>query len=107
MDVLVVVDNAAVPERIAVKARRRVDVAPGDLSSSTVADLRAHIPRAIGGIGHDSDEGLSDAAGTAGQLHRAGLPVILYTDRPVNLEPGIEVDWVHDPGPRIEAVDSL
>jgi cystathionine beta-synthase len=107
MDVLVVVDNAAVPERIAVKARRRVDVAPGDLSSSTVADLRAHIPRAIGVIGHDSDEGLSDAAGTAGQLHRAGLPVILYTDRPVNLEPGIEVDWVHDPGPRIEAVDSL
>jgi cystathionine beta-synthase len=107
MDVLVVVDDAPVPERIAVKARRRVDVAAGDLPSSTVADLRAHIPRAVGVIGTDSDEGLSDAAGIAGQLHRAGLPVILYTDHPVTPEPGIEVDWVHDPGPRIEAVDSL
>ena len=107
MDVLVVVDDAPVPERIGVKARRRVDVAHGDLSSSTVADLRAHIPRAVGVIGIDSDEGLSHAVGVAGQLHRAGLPVILYTDRQVNMEAGIEVDWIHDPGPRIEAVDSL
>ncbi|HUE58415.1 MAG TPA: cystathionine beta-synthase [Acidimicrobiales bacterium] len=107
MDVLVVVDGAAVPERIAVKARRRVDVAHGDLPSSTVADLRAHIPRAVGVIGEDSDEAVANAAYIAEQLHRAGLPVIFYTDRPIELKDGIEVDWVHDPGPRIEAVDSL
>jgi cystathionine beta-synthase len=107
MDVLVVVDGAAVPERIAVKARRRVDVTHGELPSSTVADLRAHIPRAVGVIGDDDDEGVANAADIAAQLHRAGLPVILYTDRPIEPNDGIEVDWVHDPGPRIQAVDSL
>ena len=107
MDVLVVVDGAFVPERIAVKARRRVEVAHGDLPSSTVADLRAHIPRAVGVIGEDDDEGLTRSADIAEQLHRAGLPVIFFTDRPVDLKDGIEVDWVHDPGPQIEAVDSL
>lgn len=107
MDVLVVVDDAAVPERVAVKARRRVDVPRGDVASSTIAELRAHIPRAVGVIGEDTDEGLANVADIAEQLHRAGLPVILYTDRPVSMDSAIEVDWVHDPGPRIEAVDSL
>jgi hypothetical protein len=47
MDVLVVVDKAEVPERLAARARRRVDVAAGPVASHTIADLRAHIPRSV------------------------------------------------------------
>jgi cystathionine beta-synthase len=107
MDVLVVVDGANVPERIAARARRRIDVSHGDLGSNTIADLRAHIPRSVGVIGDDSAGGAALAAGVARQLHRAGLPVTLYSDHPVDADPGVEVDRVTDDGPPIDAVDSL
>ena len=107
MDVLVVVDHAPVPERIGARARRRVDVQSGPVDSTTVADLRAHIPRSVGVIGDDTDLGATTAADVARQLHRAGLPVTLYTDRDPHVEAGVEVDRVSDQGPPIEAVDSL
>jgi cystathionine beta-synthase len=107
MDVLVVVDGAAVPERIAARARRRIDVTHGTLGSNTIADLRAHIPRSVGVIGDDSAEGAALAAGVACQLHRAGLPVTLYSDYPIDADPGVELDRVTDDGPPIDAVDSL
>jgi cystathionine beta-synthase len=107
MDVLVVVDGAAVPERIAARARRRIEVGHGPLASNTIADLRAHIPRSVGVIGDDSPEGAARAADVARQLHRAGLPVTVYADQPVEAEPGVEVDRITDAGPTIEAVDSL
>ena len=107
MDVLVVVDEARVPERLAARARRLVDVKSGDLPSTTIADLRAHIPRSIGVLAEDSHDGARRAAAVAAQLHHAGLPVIVYSDQPLAVEPGIEVDRITDSGPRIDAVDSL
>jgi cystathionine beta-synthase len=107
MDVLVVVDGAAVPERIAAKARRRIEVSHGTLGSNTIADLRAHIPRSVGVVGDDSAEGAARVAGVARQLHQAGLPVTLYSDYPIDADPGVEVDRVTDDGPPIDAADSL
>jgi len=107
MDVLVVVDGAAVPERIAARARRRIDVSSGTLGSNTIADLRAHIPRSVGVIGDDSANGAALAAEVARQLHRAGLPVTVYSDYPIDADPGVEVDRVTDDGAPIDAADSL
>jgi cystathionine beta-synthase len=107
MDVLVVVDGAAVPERIAARARRRIDVSHGTLGSNTIADLRAHIPRSVGVLGHDTAEGAAEAAEVARQLHRAGLPITLYADQKITADPGVEVDRITDDGPPIDAVESL
>jgi cystathionine beta-synthase len=107
MDVLVVIDGAIVPDRIAVRARRRIDVSHGILESGTIADLRAHIPRAVGVVGHDTDLGAADVVEIANQLHEAGLPVIAYSDRTLTTEVGIEVDRLTDTGPPIQAADSL
>jgi cystathionine beta-synthase len=103
MDVLVVVDGTSVPERLAARARRRVSVQAGTLASGTIADLRAHIPRSVGVIGSRPEV----VADIARQLHRAGLPVIVYSDVPVEVEPGVEVDGLTDRGPPIDAADSL
>jgi cystathionine beta-synthase len=75
--------------------------------SGAIADLRAHIPRSVGVVGDESDEGVEVLARVATDLHRAGLPVTVYSDRPVPVEAGIEVDWITDPGPPIDAVDSI
>jgi cystathionine beta-synthase len=107
MDVLVVVDGAAVPERIAARARRRLDVGHGTVGSNTIADLRAHIPRSVGVIGHETAGGAAQAAEVARQLHRAGLPITLYSDQPISADPGVEIDRITDKGPRLDAVDSL
>src|SRR5439155_6082941 len=79
MDVLVVLDAAPVPERLAARARRRVDLPAGDLPSSAIADLRAHIPRSVGVVGAAP----GPVADVARQLHRAGLPVTVYCDEPI------------------------
>jgi cystathionine beta-synthase len=102
MDVLVVVADGPVPSRLESRARRRVDVPAGPLTSATIADLRAHIPRSVGVTGP-----AAEVAGVANQLHHSGLPVTVYTDEQVDVEAGIEVDWITDPGPAIDAVDSL
>ncbi len=103
MDVLVVVDNAPVPERLSARARRRVDLPAGELPSSAIADLRAHIPRSIGVVG----PGPGPAADIARQLHRAGLPVTVYSDESVAVEPGVGVEPLSDTGPPVEAANSL
>jgi cystathionine beta-synthase len=103
MDVLVVVDDAAVPERLAARARRRVDVTVDALTSGTVADLRAHIPRSVGVIATTP----ASAASVAQHLHRAGLPITVYSDEPLTVDSGIEVERITDSGPPIEAADSL
>jgi cystathionine beta-synthase len=107
MDVLVVIDAAPVPERIEARARRRLDVTHGTLDSATVADLRAHIPRSVGVIGEDTEEGAQHVTALARQLHEAGLPVIAYTDRPIQTDTGIEVDRITDTGASIQAATSL
>jgi cystathionine beta-synthase len=107
MDVLVVIDSAPVPEGVAGRVRRRVDVPGGELSGTTISDLRAHIPRSVGVIGPPGPDGASVVAATATQLHHAGLPVIVYRDEPLELERGIGVQRLTDPGPPIEAAGSL
>ena len=107
MDVLVVIDSAPVPESLASRARRRIDVAHGPLPSSTIGDLRAHIPRSVGVLGPAGEGGAAWIAETAAQLHHAGLPVIAYSDEPLHIEAGIEVHRVTDEGPPIEAAGSL
>ncbi len=97
-----VVDGGPVPERLVARARRRVDVAAGPLASATVAELRPDIPRSIGVVGAPAA-----AAEVARQLHRSGLPVTVYSDLPVDVEAGIEVDRISDTGPPIDAADSL
>jgi cystathionine beta-synthase len=103
MDVLVVVDGATVPARLAARARRRVDLASGALTTTTIADLRAHIPRSVGVYGSAP----GSVADVARQLHRAGLPITVFSDDAVVVEDGIEVDRITDTGPAIDAADSL
>jgi cystathionine beta-synthase len=98
VDVLVVVGEVDVPERLVSRARRTVLIGPGVVSSETVAELRAHIPRSVGVLG-DAD--------VARQLHQAGLPVTLFSDDAVGVDPGIDVEPVHDPGPTMAVADSL
>jgi cystathionine beta-synthase len=107
MDVLLVIDSAAVPERVSARSRRRLDVANGPLRPETIADLRSHIPRSIGLIAPDSNQGREWLAKVAGQLHQAGLPVEVLSDVPVAVDAGIEVSSISDAGPAMEAADSL
>ncbi|HET6963283.1 MAG TPA: cystathionine beta-synthase [Acidimicrobiales bacterium] len=107
MDVLVVIDSAPVPDEVAGRARRRVDVEHGALPSSTISDLRAHIPRSVGVVGPPGSEGSAWLADTAIQLHHAGLPVTAYSDDRLDLEVGIEVHRLTDQGPPIHAAASL
>ncbi len=107
MDVLLVIAAAAVPDRLSARARRRVDVGPGPLPPEIIADLRAHIPRSVGLVAPDDDEGRGWLVGVAHQLHQAGLPVEVLSDVPVDVDPAIEVTPIHDPGPAIESADSL
>jgi hypothetical protein len=101
VDVLIVVGDVPAPERLAARARRVVAIEAGGVGSDTVASLRAHIPRSVGVVG--------DAA-VARALHRAGLPVILYTDEadiPGGVDDGIDVEPLTDPGPAMEVAGSL
>jgi cystathionine beta-synthase len=98
VDVLVVVGEVDVPERLVSRARRTVFIVPGAVSSETVSELRAHIPRSIGVLG-DAD--------VARQLHQAGLPVTLFSDDSTEVDPGVDVEPVHDPGPTMAVADSL
>ena len=107
MDVLVVIDSAPVPDALSDRARRRVDVAHGELPSGTVSDLRAHIPRSVGVIGPPSAQGAEWVVETARQLHHAGLPVIAYSDEALLLEVGIDAHRVTDDGPAMDAHGSL
>jgi cystathionine beta-synthase len=102
MDVLVIVGNAAVPERLAVRARRQVHVAGPPVPVEVVGQLRAHIPRSVGVFGADRD-----AAAVASDLHAAGLPVSLLSDDPAIAPAGVGVVAVHDRGPAMEVADSL
>jgi cystathionine beta-synthase len=107
MDVLLVLDATPVPERIAASSRRTVDLAFGPVPAETIADLRAHIPRSVGLIAPDSDEGRRWLRDVAEQLHHAGLPVEVLSDSPLVIDPAIEVRRISDLGPAIEAADSL
>ena len=107
MDVLLILDGAEVPPRVSASARRTLEIAYGPVSPETIADLRAHIPRSVGLIAPDTDEGRSWLSNVAEQLHRAGLPVEVLSDAPIFVDPAIELRPISDPGPVIQAADSL
>ena len=104
---LVVIDHAAVPVRLAGRARRRIDLPHGAVGSALLSELLAHIPRSGGLIGHETGDGPAHVAQVAERLHQAGLPVTVFTDGAVTVDPGIEVDRLSDTGPPIEAASSL
>ena len=101
VDVLVVVGDVPVPERLAARARHVVAVPTADADPSLVADLRGRIPREVGVIG-----GGTDVVRLAVSLHQSGLPVMLLTDAEVAI-PGIEVRPIADQGPLMDVADSM
>ena len=107
MDVLLILEAADVPARVAASARRTLEIPYGPVSPETIADLRAHIPRSVGLIAPDTEEGRGWLGTVAEQLHRAGLPIEVLSDAAVSVDPAIEVRPLSDPGPAIQAADSL
>jgi cystathionine beta-synthase len=102
MDLLVVVGEATPPARLVARARRTAHVEPGAPLVGLVADVRSHIPRRVGVLGSGADAGP-----VAEELHRRGLPVVLHTDDPVDVDPGIPVFPIRDGGPAMDVADSL
>jgi cystathionine beta-synthase len=102
VDLLVVVGDAVAPARLTTRARRTNHVSTGEPLTALIADLRSHIPRRVGVLGRGEEAGL-----VATELHRKGLPVVLYTDDPVTAEDGIPVYPVTDPGPPMDVADDL
>jgi cystathionine beta-synthase len=107
VDVLVVVGDSPAPPRLAARARHvrphRADVP----ITALIGDLRARIPRRVGVCGP-----VAEAAEVAAGLHRAGLPVELFTDEAVPAGwrarlTGVDVRAVSDAGPPMKVVDSL
>jgi cystathionine beta-synthase len=71
-------------------------------TTSLIAELRGHIPRLVGVVGD------SDATGpVARRIHDAGLPVVLFTDEPAVVAPGVETWPATDPGPQMDVSESL
>ncbi len=107
MDVLLILEAADVPARVAASARRTLAIPYGPVSPETIGDLRAHIPRSVGLIAPDTEKGRSWLGTIAEQLHRAGLPIEVLSDAAISVDPAIEVRPITDPGPAIQAADSL
>ncbi len=99
---LVVLGDEPAPERLAARAGRVVRVSGSALAPEVVGELRSRIPRTVGVVGPGSAE-------AAGALHRAGLPVILFSDDPppTGSLPGVPVERVSDPGAPMDVADSL
>jgi cystathionine beta-synthase len=107
MDVLFVVGEAPAPSRLEDRARHVQRVGPEDSVDSLVGWLRARIPRRVGVVGP-----LERAAKVAAGLHRAGLPVELFTDEEIDVSlgrslAGVDVRPLTDHGAPMEVAESL
>jgi cystathionine beta-synthase len=102
VDVLVIVGAEPPVPRLLARANHYLAVDGEQASPDQVATLRARIPRGVGVVGP-----IAPATKVATQLHRAGLPVTLYTDDPVTAEAGIEVSRITDQGAPMEVADTL
>jgi cystathionine beta-synthase len=102
VDVLVIVGPEPAPPRLLARANHHLVIDGDGVAPETIADLRAHIPHAVGVVGA-APLGLQ----VARALHRAGLPVTYYTDEVVTADAGVEVDPISDRGPAMEVADSL
>ena len=101
MDVLVIVDGAQPPPRLAARAAHVLRIGGGDPPPEVIADLRNRIPREVAVCG-DGDS----ARNVAGVLHRAGLPVTLYSDQ-LAAVPGVRLRPRTDQGTPMDVADSL
>jgi cystathionine beta-synthase len=102
VDILVVVGPADPPHDLEARAGEVLRLVEPEESPSLIAELRGHIPRLVGVVGD------GDAAGpVAHRIHEAGLPVVLFTDGPVAVDPGIETWPTTDPGPAMDVSDNL
>jgi cystathionine beta-synthase len=79
-----------------------VRVEPGDALVGLVADVRSHIPRRVGVLGHGAE-----AVAVAEELHRRGLPVVLHTDAAVEVDDAIPVFPIDDGGAEMDVADTL
>ncbi|HEX9765379.1 MAG TPA: pyridoxal-phosphate dependent enzyme, partial [Nitriliruptorales bacterium] len=101
MDLLVVVGDAIPPDRLVARARRTVQVVPGEPLLTLIADLRGHIPRRVGVLGTGAE-----AAPVAQELHERGLPVVLHTDDDVTV-PNVPTQPIADGGEPMDVADDL
>jgi cystathionine beta-synthase len=105
MDVLVIVGTEDVPSQLIERARHVIRVPESKLGPSTVAEVRARIPRDVGVVGHD---GSPDALEAAVGLHSAGLPVTFYADHAGGMvPPGVRLLPLSDSGPPMDVSVSL
>ncbi|HSS09669.1 MAG TPA: cystathionine beta-synthase [Acidimicrobiales bacterium] len=102
MDVLVIVGDQVAPPRLLARASHHLVIPTDQVGPDAVAALRARIPHAVGVVGP-----VAAAGRVATQLHRAGLPVTLFTDEQVTVDAGVEVDPMTDRGPKMAVADSL
>jgi cystathionine beta-synthase len=102
MDVLLVVEPDVAPHLLTARAHRVVTIPAGHTSPSLIAELRGSIPRLVGLTGE-----VSQILEIARELRRAGLPTVLFTDRPVTPPEGVEVFPITDPGRPMEVADSV
>ncbi len=102
VDVLLVVGGDPVPHILSARATRVVHIPTGSTSPSLIAELRVSIPRLVGVTGEPAA-----SHALAREVHRAGLPTVLFTDRAVAPIDGVEVCPIADPGPPMEVADSL
>jgi cystathionine beta-synthase len=103
MDVLVIAGRATPPDFLVARNSRVINLGDADVSPAVMTDLRARLPKRVTVVGPHAVE-------VAARLHRAGLPVRLYTDEEVagraNLA-GVEILPLSDPGPPMEVAGSL
>jgi cystathionine beta-synthase len=102
MDVLLVVEPGVAPHLLTARAGRVVRIPAGHTSPSLIAELRGSIPRLVGVTG-----ALAHTLEIAGELRRAGLPTVLFTDSPVTPPEGVEVCPITDTGPAMDAADTV
>ena len=102
VDVLLVVGGDAVPHILSARATRVVHIPTGSTSPSLIAELRVSIPRLVGVTGEPAA-----SHALAREVHRAGLPTVLFTDSAVAPIDGVELCPIADPGPPMEVADSL
>lgn len=101
MDLLLVIGDVDVPERLSIRAHRTAHLEPKPDLTGVIGDLRGHIPRRVGVLGRGAEAGP-----VADDLHRRGLPVVLYSDDDVSVD-GVTLHPITDTGPPMETAHDL
>jgi cystathionine beta-synthase len=107
MDVLVTVGDGVSPEQLRNRAAHELRVGDDADPADLVAELRGRIPRNVGIVASGAGAASDAARRLAAALHRAGLPVSLYSDDPTGVDPGIRVLPVTDRGAPMQVAGSL